>query len=757
MSEPSPGSSHLPDDDIDELWRSLRRHVSARVRPGDQADDVVQDAWLKLLSRPPQRRDRIRGWLRVVAERLALERLRRGRTRQRRERAAARPEVVEHPDGEEVERQGALLRLLEELRSPYREVVRLRYLEDLETADIAARLGRTESTVRSQLKRGLDLLRARLGVERGPSADERRRRVLVLLPFFDPSRHAPRALRRASVAACAVGLLGVLLVVWFRAPEGREQSLDAALAALPLGADADRAGLHDPSADAARGPSEARVAAGSPRVVPSEPPPPREASVLRGRVLQRHRGTPIVGARVRASDDADRPGEVVAVSDSDGRFVARLDALPAWLGAEHDEQAPTRRKLVDRAFVRSGVELVLDSVMSGTIRGRVLAGGSPVAGAEVALGPVTRTPQAKQRGALALLEMPAGVTVVRTDADGRFVAAKRDSGRVRVVVAHPLHGRRSFQVEDLEREQLLVLDGSVEAPSAAEPLAGSASLHGRLSERSVDGADLDVVVRGRALADALYAQADEGSRFSFEGLPAGRFEVFVEGGGAHGAWRAAEVELGEGEARDLGELFVPATGGLSVRRDGELPANGARPDHLAISGRGVDVLFTFVAGGRGVALDPEACAVDVARLWPGPYRVAWASRRIVDAIADVVIEPGARTELALPVRAGSRVVITVRYPRPLAWGEQVEFVLHSPTGVEVRSFGDTRDDAGGTSVSEWGVGDDVRRIDVRTTGGLSGGVDLGPATGKPRKVEIALRETSPDTGGPRPSAVGAGR
>lgn len=160
---PSPGDS-FPDASVEALWRSLRRHVAKRVRAADQADDVVQDAWLRLLSRPPEKHDRVCAWLRVVAERLVLEHARRRRSRLERERLVARSEaqaIDGPPSGEE----SAVLRWLAELREPYREVVRLRYLEDLATADIAVRLGRSEATVRSQIKRGLDLLRRQLGVE----------------------------------------------------------------------------------------------------------------------------------------------------------------------------------------------------------------------------------------------------------------------------------------------------------------------------------------------------------------------------------------------------------------------------------------------------------------------------------------------------------------------------------------------------------------------------------------------------------------
>ncbi len=46
------------------------------------------------------------------------------------------------------------------LPEPYREVIALRFLADLSTADIAAATGRPEATVRTQLRRGLERMRA---------------------------------------------------------------------------------------------------------------------------------------------------------------------------------------------------------------------------------------------------------------------------------------------------------------------------------------------------------------------------------------------------------------------------------------------------------------------------------------------------------------------------------------------------------------------------------------------------------------------
>ncbi len=54
----------------------------------------------------------------------------------------------------------AVRRTVAMLPDPYREVIALRFLADLSTADIAAATGRPEATVRTQLRRGLERMRA---------------------------------------------------------------------------------------------------------------------------------------------------------------------------------------------------------------------------------------------------------------------------------------------------------------------------------------------------------------------------------------------------------------------------------------------------------------------------------------------------------------------------------------------------------------------------------------------------------------------
>lgn len=51
---------------------------------------------------------------------------------------------------------------VEELKDPYKEVIILRFLQDMKIKDIADILGKPESTVKSRIKKGVELLKCNL-------------------------------------------------------------------------------------------------------------------------------------------------------------------------------------------------------------------------------------------------------------------------------------------------------------------------------------------------------------------------------------------------------------------------------------------------------------------------------------------------------------------------------------------------------------------------------------------------------------------
>ena len=166
--------------------RSLARGL---VSDPAQADDLVQETWVRALKSPPRRDDNPRGWLRAVLRNVFLQ-SRRGEDRRReREREAARPEGAQPAVDELLERavlHGRLVELLTTLEEPFRTALLLRYFDGLGPREIAARLGVPLDTVRSRLRRGLARLRERLDA-RG----DRNACAILLAPLLAPPAAAP--------------------------------------------------------------------------------------------------------------------------------------------------------------------------------------------------------------------------------------------------------------------------------------------------------------------------------------------------------------------------------------------------------------------------------------------------------------------------------------------------------------------------------------------------------------------------------------
>ena len=143
--------------------KRLRRIAKDLLPSQNDRDDLVQDVWLEALEHPPRERGRLSAWLHVVAKHAARRLWRRSRSREARERIAARsesePSVLDRLEQEAAKAE--LRQRIEALSPPYREVVRLHLLEDAAPREIAQRLARPMATVRSQLRRGLGKLRSR--------------------------------------------------------------------------------------------------------------------------------------------------------------------------------------------------------------------------------------------------------------------------------------------------------------------------------------------------------------------------------------------------------------------------------------------------------------------------------------------------------------------------------------------------------------------------------------------------------------------
>ena len=145
----------------------LFRVAHSILRSRTEAEDVVQDAFVRVLEHRrtlPQVRE-MRVWLVRIAWNLALDRRRRIHPDQMDEAFARTLVAASTPADQAIsdaQQMAAVLRELERLPKAERHVLLLSALDELDTAEIAAVLRKSESAVRALLFRARTRLRERL-------------------------------------------------------------------------------------------------------------------------------------------------------------------------------------------------------------------------------------------------------------------------------------------------------------------------------------------------------------------------------------------------------------------------------------------------------------------------------------------------------------------------------------------------------------------------------------------------------------------
>jgi RNA polymerase sigma factor (sigma-70 family) len=169
----------------------MRRLAAALLRGEADGQDVVQDTWETMLRRPPPHAGSFGGWLARVVGNRARNQARESARRRRREAAVAATQDSDAPSAEQIanvlEAQRTVGSLMASLDPARRQVIYLRFYEDLPLIEIARRLGQPAGTVRWRLKSALDELRAQLD-ERHAGDRARWRALLLPLSISTSSR-----------------------------------------------------------------------------------------------------------------------------------------------------------------------------------------------------------------------------------------------------------------------------------------------------------------------------------------------------------------------------------------------------------------------------------------------------------------------------------------------------------------------------------------------------------------------------------------
>jgi RNA polymerase sigma factor (sigma-70 family) len=189
------------------------RRLARQLVCSDEADDLLQEAWLAVRRRPPPQGVAPRRWLAAVMRNLARFAARSRGRRTRRERVAGDSfdSSIDRggPDDlvERMQAQRLLAELVLALPSAQREVVLLRFQEELAPGEIARRIGIPAGTVRSRLSLALAQLRAQLAARTDERTDVRRGLALL-------AAGGPPWVRPVLVVGSAAAMAASLLLAW---------------------------------------------------------------------------------------------------------------------------------------------------------------------------------------------------------------------------------------------------------------------------------------------------------------------------------------------------------------------------------------------------------------------------------------------------------------------------------------------------------------------------------------------------------------
>ncbi|MEZ5964006.1 MAG: sigma-70 family RNA polymerase sigma factor [Planctomycetota bacterium] len=407
---------------------ALRRLASHLVGEHD-ADDVLQDAAVQALTAPPAQPGPLGGWMTSVVRGIAAKHHRNRQRRRRREEIAARAERLPAADAELLARDTFrdLAEAVLALPQPYQSVLLRRYLQEQSPRAIATATGLPVATVKSQLQRGLAMVRARLAGRDG--RDWR----LGLGALF------------GCEGSTLVGTTGVFLMT-----SGVKFFVAAAAAAVFVAAFFwfDRPSAAPPAAAPSLPPASELAAAAETTVTGHEDAPdPRSESpvrvevpatatwIVRGQAVQNsNRPAPsarIVARAYRATEAKGEPAvETLLVADADGRFDWPLEPPEVVTFCELRGEGERVHSYPETFVVAPGdppprVRLSL-SFLDARVLGRVLDDrGQPIVGARVRYGWRSRGVPTGEGGRFELA-VPTSPTVGLTVGAHGFVDLRHD-------------------------------------------------------------------------------------------------------------------------------------------------------------------------------------------------------------------------------------------------------------------------------------------------------------------------------------------
>ena len=582
----------------------LRALAERLVSDVAEADDVVQDAWARVLRHPPRHGANPRAWLGEVLRNAARTRHRDRVARAARERAVARPEAA--GDSAELAAEAEQFRVLVEcvhaLDEPYRGTVLLHYFKGESLRVIASRQGVPASTVRTRLQRAHERLRRALDARQG----DRRSWALALLPLIGRA-DAPRTLGPlAAVSALAVAAASL---AWWTL-SGAEPA--AAPATTPT--------AHAPASPPA-GPRAAAADDAPQRTTLPSPAVTGSGRAHIGRVLD-HRGRALANVGLRfIAEHAEI--ERTLRSDDGGRFELRT-AHPGFV-----ETTGAAWCTALAGYARADgtdEEIVVVAAPAARIAGLVVAADeSPLAGATVAC----QLPAGFREGLAIPLDRSTDETwEATTSPSGAFELARLpDLEDLRVRASCAGHVERTVTLRELRDAGLVVR-------LAAAPVE-------RLLTGVVLGPDGHPAAGARVSCGSRRTRTDTRGRFELGVVEPTELVARLPG--------YAPVALAAGELPPAGEEVV-----LRLR-EVAFDVHGRAVDHGGRGLTGVRVWAQEVEPGlpRSPPQTAETASdgtFSMAGLLDGRYRLVAVHTDTLCAVTGDVVHRGAEPRLVLDLR-----------------------------------------------------------------------------------------------------------
>lgn len=406
----------------------LQRLARGLVRGEGAAEDLVQEAFVRALERPPSSARALRTWLASVVRHLAVNRARSDGRRDERERRSARPEGVAPPDEAlaSLELEEQLVAALKALDEPYRTTLWLRFHEGLAPGAIATRLALPVKTMEARFTRGLAALRADLDRRSG---GDRRRWLggVVLLARGGRGSLALSVgtlLMKKALWSLALALVCALAWRFGRSAPGPTSPASESRGVIPAVA-----------ADSAQPDPERIASARSTATRADSVGPPESPTALGIRVLWDEGGTPApdVGLILRPEADPRGARAVQLVYSDEAGLVRVAPILPGTVRIEVDRGGEVTTEVRARAENEVRIVLVGGIDVEGVVSD---ASGAPLAGAEV----LVVAPEH---------DWLAARTVARTGANGAYrvravqpaLALSARADGFAPALLRPLHGR----------------------------------------------------------------------------------------------------------------------------------------------------------------------------------------------------------------------------------------------------------------------------------------------------------------------------